>query len=537
MKTVIAMLLFACAMHGQTQTYTANTASFPNPERGFYHYSSTGLVTSGYPTMSQSTLNGYKSENITVIHRTFYLNQFITSPISSTYLAGLQADFAAIRNAGLKVIIRFAYSKSESVPAMDASKAQILAHIQQVAPIIQANKDVISIYQYGWIGCWGETYYSSQVAEFGTGNTLAITDAQWANRKQVLDAMLNSTPAEIPVQVRYIYDKQKMYPNGNNRIGFYNDAFLNAWGDSGTFIVNGATGAPSSTDSSYLQTQTLNLPMAGETDGINAPRTDCTNAMAEMDRYNWSMLNKDYLSANITNWQSQGCFSEIERKLGYRFELLNGAISNNVLTLKLQNSGYANLFKARKAYIVMRNTSTNTEYSFEIASDMREWRTGVQTTLSLNLAQNVPAGNYQLFLNLPDPNNTSANYSIQCANSGTWDSVKGYNNLNLTYTAGAPTTTTGPTPTDPTTSTGGTTPTTGGTTPTTTTTAAVQIILVNNYLITVSNLPSTVYTVGVYATNGRLKSTSLDISDLKRGIYIVKITCNGVVYSQKISKA
>ena len=527
------MLLLAFIMQGQTQNYTPSTTSFPNPERGYFHYASTGLVTSGYPALSQSTLNTYRSQNITVIQRTFYLNQFITSPISDAYLAGIQSDFNTIRNAGLKVIIRFAYSKSQTVAELDATKSQILAHIQQVAPLIQTNKDIISTYQYGWIGCWGETYYSSQVTEFGTGNTLNITDAQWANRKQIVDAMLSSTPAEIPLQMRYLHSLKKMYPGGNNRIGIYNDAFLNVWGDSGTFIVSGSTGTPASTDSSLLQTQTANLPMTGETDALNAPRTDCANAIVEMDRYNWSLLNRDYLTANITNWTSQGCFDETERRLGYRYELLNSDITNNTLTLKLQNSGYANVFKARKAYLVMRNTSTNTEYPFEVASDLRTWTTGVQTQIvqSLNLA--VPAGTYQLFLNLPDPNNNNPLYSIQCANTGTWDAVTGYNNLNRTFTVTAGTPTTEPVVTVPTTGPVVTEPTT--TVPTPTTTAAVQIILVNNSTIAVSNLPSTVFTVGVYSTSGRLKSTSLDVSNLRKGIYIVKITCNGVVYSQKIS--
>ena len=534
MKTVIPMLLLAFIMQGQTQNYTPSTASFPNPERGYFHYASTGLVTSGYPALSQSTLNTYRSQNITVIQRTFYLNQFITSSISDTYLTGMQTDFTTIRNAGLKVIVRFAYSKSQTAAVLDATKSQILAHIQQVAPLIQANKDVISTYQYGWIGCWGETYYSSQLTEFGTGNTLNITDAQWANRKQILDAMLSSTPAEIPVQVRYIYAKQKMYPAGHNRIGFYNDAFLNVWGDSGTFIVSGSTGTPTTTDSNYVQTQTATLPMTGETDAINAPRTDCANAVIEMDKYNWSLLNKDYLTANITNWTSQGCFDETERRLGYRYELVSSDITNNTLTLKLQNSGYANVFKQRKAYLVLRNTSTNTDYPFEVASDLQTWTSSAQTQIvqSLNLA--VPVGTYQLFLNLPDPNNANPLYSIQCANTGTWDAVNGYNNLDRTYTVTGTPTTTEPIVTAPTTGPVVTEPTT--TDPTPTATAAVQIILVNNSTIAVSNLPSTVYTVGVYSTSGRLKSTSLDVSNLKRGIYIVKITCNGVVYSQKISK-
>ena len=47
----------------------------------------------------------------------------------------------------------------------------------------------------------------------------------------------------------------------------------------------------------------------------------------------------------------------------------------------------------------------------------------------------MPKGNYALLLNLPDPQsslNTRPEYSIQMANSNTWEAATGYNNLNLT---------------------------------------------------------------------------------------------------------
>ena len=522
MKTVLPLLLFAFIMHGQTQSYTPSTASFPNPERGYYHYTSTGGTTATYTTLNQSTLDSYRGENITVIERMFYLNSFVSSPISDSYLANMQSDFDKIRNAGLKVIIRFAYSKSESVAVLDATKTQILAHIQQVAPLIQANKDVISIYQYGWIGCWGETYYTSQIAEFGNGDTTAITTAQWANRKQIVDAMLAATPIEIPIQVRYVYDKQRMYPTGNNRIGFYNDAFLNVWGDSGTFNVSGAGGIPTTADSNYLQTETVSLPMAGETDALNAPRTDCANALLEMDKYNWSLLNKDYLTANIVNWTSQGCFAETERRLGYRFELINSSVANNVLNFTVQNVGFANLFKDRKAFLILRNLATNDESSFELNTNLKNWKGGAPIQVSQTLALAVGSGTYQLFLSLPDPLLTSPMYAIQCANSGIWDAVKGYNNLNQTVTIS------------------------GEVIPVTQPVVAapvvdpailpVAIVLNNNAIIIVNNLPSPAFTIAVYNLNGRLKSTSVDISGLRKGIYVVKITCDGIVYTQKVNK-
>ena len=530
MRTVFPMLLIALYMQGQTQNYSASTTSFPNPERGFYHFTETGTTTSNYQPLSASMMNNYRNENVSVIMRNFYLSPFVNTAISADYLAKVQADFNVARNAGLKILVRFSYSNDMSMATLDASKTQILAHIAQMAPIIQANKDVIAAYQLGWIGCWGEEYYTSHASDFGSEDDAPLTTTQWNNRKEIVEAMLNSTPVDVPIQVRTIAAKQKMYPAGNSRIGFFNDAFLDTWGDAGTYTVSGSSGTPSAADISYVQAQTALAPMSGETDNINSPRTDCANAMAEMDRYNWSLVNKDYLTSNISNWTSNGCYSEMEKKLGYRFELLNATISNNTLTLKLQNSGYANVYRDRKAYLVLRNSLTGTEYPFEMATNLRQWLAGAQTQIvqSLNLA--VPIGTYQLYLNLPDPNTANKLYSIECANTGTWDATKGYNNLNLTYT------TTGSIVTD--TSGSGTVvmPPVVVTTPTPTAALPVQIILQSNNILAVSNLPSATYTVAVYNTLGKLKSTTLSLQGLKKGIYIVKITCLGVTYTQQVSK-
>lgn len=451
MKKLLFLLLFIGNLYGQTTVnYVVNNNLIANPERGFYHNISTGLITTTYPLLSQATLTTYRTtEKISVIQRVFYLNQFTSAAISTAYLNNIQTDLNTIRNSGLKVIVRFAYSKSTTATPIDATKAIILQHIAQVGPILTANKDVIVSYQYGWIGAWGETYYSSQLTEFGTGDYTAYTNLQYANRKEVLDAMLVSVPSEIPVQVRYVYSKQKMYPLGNSRIGFYNDAFLNQWGDSGTFLVSGALGVPSTADKNYFIASSLTAPITGETDGINSPRTDCTNAMYEMNLYNWSLLNKDYLAANITNWQTNGCYTDIESNLGYKFELFNSTfnkIGNNLnININGINVGYSFPFKTKQVYFVFRNNLSGLEYFFLSTANANTWVNNFAITDLIDVSS-LPIGNYSSFMWIPDANLTSrAEYCIQIANNSMWEPLTGYNNLNqtlvITTTTICPTTT------------------------------------------------------------------------------------------------
>jgi hypothetical protein len=473
---LLLLLLFSVMITSQNVTYTSTSNIIPNPEKGFYRYTTTGS-SGGYNLLTQSTIAGYRTnENITVIQRQFFLRDFITgTPITSTYLKNMQTDFNRIRAAGAKVVVRFSYTANSST-VYQPTKAQILAHIRQLAPVINRNKDVIVCVQAGFIGRWGEWYYTGST-EFGDAYPVSTT--QWSNRKQVLDEMLLRFSSDILVQVRYVEAKQIMYGNTFvGRIGFYNDSFLGTWGDSGTFSVSSVNATPSTSQVSYWQTQTVNLPVIGETNMVNSPRTDCSNALVELNRYNWSLINKDYFPTVISNWQTNGCFSTIQKSIGYDFRLNISNINNGILTINIGNYGYANLFKDRRAFLVCKNTTTNVNYSFLIDSNFKNC-----TTTSYNIVTNLttlglPTGTYKLYLNLPDPLISNKLYSIQTSNLNTW-TTEGFNDLQQTYT-----------------------------TPT--------INVVNKNIIINTN-----ETVKIYDLNGTLVSENTDLSILQRGIYII----------------
>ncbi|MBK7318049.1 DUF4874 domain-containing protein [Candidatus Villigracilis affinis] len=132
-----------------TVTYDPVTTIITNPERGFLHTYS--------PCESDlfdlATLQNYRAaEHISLVLCNFYLTNFKTSAINQTTLNTLQTQLNTIRSAGLKVVLRFSYTSTDNV---DASLAQILSHIDQLAPILQSNSDVIYVWQAGFIGQWG----------------------------------------------------------------------------------------------------------------------------------------------------------------------------------------------------------------------------------------------------------------------------------------------------------------------------------------------------------------------------------------------
>jgi len=445
------LLLFHTQLSGQTVSYAESSEIIANPERGLQKYSITSpgySTTAGASNLPVETLNSWKNsaDKVTVVFRYFLLNGFMDADISSTYLDNMQTDFNNIRTAGFKAIIRFSYSNAQGSGAQQPSKAQILQHISQLAPIMAANKDVILTHQAGFIGTWGEWYYTNS-AEFGTSG--AISAAQMANRKEIIDAMLAATPAEIPIQVRYpglkiaMYGTTRLTPStaykntAGARIGFFNDAFLNNWGDMGTYAVSSECANPAGTSHySYLSDETRYLPMTGETNGINpcngGLRTKGPNAIHEMDATNWTTLNRDYHSA-FWNQLSSDDYTEILKRLGYRLVLNSSTVTSAgpgfELTLNITNTGFARIFKERPVFLVMKNTSTNTVTTQLINTDIRTWETSVSITQSFNPGL---AGTYKLYLWIPDKElalQAIPGYSIQFANTGTWEMSTGYNDL------------------------------------------------------------------------------------------------------------
>ena len=146
----------------------------------------------------------------------------------------------------------------------------------------------------------------------------------YANRKEVVDALLSALPDSRMVQIRTPSLKQKTYNsttalsqsqafNKSNmaRIGHHNDCFLASSNDFGTYNNT-------STEYSYLEQETKFTPMGGETCAVNEPRSQCPTALAEMQKFHWSYLNFDYHPTVISGFQTNNCFPEIQNRLGYR---------------------------------------------------------------------------------------------------------------------------------------------------------------------------------------------------------------------------
>ena len=438
----IILLMVACsgkkngengAEHTNDVTYQANTALFPNPERGFYKYSDTNL--GSHPTsLSLNTLKNYRAGSITLLFRYFYLKEFKDQPLSRNALDQIDADMAVIRSAGMKCVMRYAYSSAENEP--DAPLDIILQHLEQLKPVLEKNADVIAVLQAGFIGAWGEWYYSS--------NNLKNA----AVRASILDKMLEVLPERRMVQLRTpAYKKEYLKRTtpltrteaftGSKaaRLGYHNDCFLASADDYGTY-------ANIEADKAYINDDALYVPVGGETcppSGVDP--ADCQKAQNEMQNLRWTYLNEDYFRGVNDRWTTLGCMDNIKRNLGYRFVLSSATYTSEVpaggtlnVHIKLNNVGYAALFNPRKVEFILRNDETKEVYIAETGEDPRFWRPQVisEIKLSMGVPKDMPEGLYYLYLHLPDPEPSlygNPDYSVQFANRDVWEAETGYNNL------------------------------------------------------------------------------------------------------------
>ena len=460
-------LVFACvlatSLMANVVNYTADdTSVFPNPERGFTE------ELGGETMLSDSKNHVVKAEAEwffdpedshyadrqyqTLVMLMYYLGNYKKKDLSSNILQGFDEDMQILRDHGFKCVLRFAYDWNSKT---DASLAYVKKHIASLKPYLAKNADVIYVLETGFVGQWGEWYYSTNF-----GNE---TQHLNANRRQVLEAMIDACPENRFLLTRYALIKTEFFNDTKAlssdeaftgttraRIGHHNDAFLNTYGNDGTYDDgNGKYTAMRD----YIAQETLYVPNGGETNVENSSLASTVakhdTTMAELRRFHWSFCGSQY-SEKVTNkWRNNGTFEDMNRLLGYRLQLITATLPQTAqqgaqmpVQIQLRNVGCAPLYNERTAYIVLKNSEHTC--SLALTSDPRRWvpQTDTQINESLTLPADIPAGTYELYLHLPDASPTIAadpRYAVRFANEGTWEETTGMNKLltSVTVTASA----------------------------------------------------------------------------------------------------
>ena len=413
------------AVSGTAVTFVEADKDVVSPERGMYTgyevRSDTEPLTAAYVKSRLAN----PGNSLWLLE--FYLTDFMTSDISNTFMKKMRDCFDGVRDGGAKAIVRFAYrdNNNNSNEDKEPKPAQLLRHIEQVKPILRQYEDVIFVLQAGFIGVWGEWYYTTHFS--------SLTE-----RKKVTDALLEALPSSRQIELRTPAFKMGLYNialkdtltaatahNGSitSRLAGHNDCFGADKNDKGTFDGD--------VSRKFWMAETRYTIMGGETCEVS-DYCLCPATLKDLKDYHWTYLHDGYNRSVLDRWSTDGCMDEIRSHLGYRLVLTDvhyEAIEAGKpckVTIRLENKGYAAPMNPREAWLVWVTPDGKKEKSF-LGADPRTWHSGYNAVVS-TFTPSTAKGT--LYLELSDPLLPDRpEYSIVLANKNIFDPNTGYNKL------------------------------------------------------------------------------------------------------------
>ena len=395
-------------------------------------------------------------DSITIIQYYLYLSSWIEeNSISTEGLAQIQRMFDALRSEGVKAILRFAYvhdhtSDAYKYPNSKPVYSRLMNHLNQLKPIVEANVDVISCWEIGMVGTWGEwnSYYST------------------AENNAFFKKMIDMLPENQQMMIRYAWIKNNFvsqYPQYKNRIGYHDDYFTagtpSTSGQISEFVVGNAqftkvaeesfdvrfhAEIPYNENSVYgfnvlidpaqllfylksFHAQSLDITQNFE---LNITAWKTIPVTPSFLRSNNIFFDENYFRNADGQPEVRSLYDFVRDHLGYRLNLLpsslvtfeNGRIRYD---LKLTNTGFGTVLNPSEVYLLVLDNSNNIVAEEKLDVNTKSWQpwdknheTELLThSLSGNIAIASP-GEYRIGLWIPDAHASLKNnpaYSIKIA--------------------------------------------------------------------------------------------------------------------------
>jgi hypothetical protein len=359
------------------------------------------------------------------------LDSYVNTPtLPQSLLDALNAGAALHRATGTKMAMQFSYWFNDGSP--EPTLTTILGHIAQLAPFFTANADVIVAVHGGFLGQYGEWAFSSDPS---VGNPTPTAAARVAVR----NALLAAVPATIPIGWRIVDDLKIWYPTPLNasqafsgssqaRSGLHNDCFLSNPDDSGTYWAPGVPGTGRTLSNPFraYHAQASNWTTMGGENCSGGQYTACADVLYDGPTYHWRYLRDDWGTVFHDGWKAQGCYPEILRSLGYRFQLDSISLPQSVaagstanVEINLRNVGWARIFSARKLVVTLTGGSISGS-----AGDMRLLPPQATSSTKVVVPVAIPAGTspgvYAVYVSMPDiwpGTKDKADFAVRFANA------------------------------------------------------------------------------------------------------------------------
>lgn len=159
----------------------------------------------------------YRDAPVSLVQFYVYLTEYCKKPLDEKAFNQLNAYLEALRERGLRAVLRFAY-EFETDRKIGPTSHRIYSHLKQIQKWFAENdalvRETVAVVQAGIIGVWGEWH----TARF------------MHNQKKVLLKICDTVPSYLPVQVRMqlFKDKIRSMPQAK-RVGYHDDFLVGAY--------------------------------------------------------------------------------------------------------------------------------------------------------------------------------------------------------------------------------------------------------------------------------------------------------------------
>jgi hypothetical protein len=337
-----------------TNTFSPNAVTIPTSEGAveggaeFWLFPGGGYVESGYGYGPTKVLAVSICLTGQVSAQDCSQQPAITGPLSPAMLAAIDARFAAFARTGVRLVLRCIYNFGPTENGRDAPIDVIATHIDQLAPILLKNRDLIFALEAGFIGAYGEWHNSSN------GNDSV------AAHKVVLDKELSYFKGVFPVLVRYpaaiIQYAGSATPQDG--LGIHDDFYASSNNDGGTWNpfpgIGEAANYTADQLMAYGEQLSANSVFTGGFGDLYPPLQNCAALDAYSQRMHVQAIFFPLLGSVGPSLEGAGCVTSFLSKVGTRIEIQRATVLGNPtpggtlhVDLTVMNAGYGRVIRAR----------------------------------------------------------------------------------------------------------------------------------------------------------------------------------------------
>ena len=335
------------------------------------------------------------------------------------------------------IILRIVYdTKGRGMENEPSSIKIVKSHMKQLGNIIcehtsekKSLPGKILVHQGLFVGSWGEMHSSKFLSE--------------ARMKELSDTFLEATKGSCPIAVRKPVQLRQLScqkNESNTNFTLFNDAIFGSETDLGTYGTIRQSAMPENSERektswaredelTWQKTKLQQSFCGGEVlGGMNtlsessgntdhpSKTLDWQQVVADLAKMHVSYLNSVYSKEVLDDWKAQRImwngeeiseYDYVGRHLGYRFVVTQvnvscvspekkkqtqsdtqSQISENVITLTIKNTGFANLCEEAVCRLILTENNENIK-AFEIKSDPRTWNSGTDTVIECRIPQEI----------------------------------------------------------------------------------------------------------------------------------------------------